>query len=214
MAIFESLLIMGMIGNNPSSIQPSNIFTPVQLQALSEPINGTSRNDTLNGNDADNTINGLEGNDKLNGKAGRDTMNGGPGDDILYGGSGPDILTGGPGRDIFLVRGVPRYTPCPSNIPCQISITSDDGRDIITDFNPREDEIKSNQTPGVNLNCITCLLAQSTHVYGVLILPPDPFIFQPINPELPINKIPDLPISPITPPINKIPDLTLPKITP
>jgi hypothetical protein len=186
MALIETLLVLGMLKNEAPSIELPNHSVHIQLHALSE---ATQASDTLDGDDTNNTINGLGGDDTLNGKGGRDRLDGGSGNDTLYGGLGPDTLTGGTGHDVFLFGGELSPTPsCPSDAPCQITINSDDGKDIITDFKRKEDEIrkvKVPSTPPTTSNCIPCILAQSFHVYGVNILPADPFVFDlKIRPEI------------------------------
>jgi hypothetical protein len=199
MALIETLLILEMMGNQASGIQPPNLAAPVQLVAISEPLNGNSGNNTLIGDDTNNTINGLGGDDTLIGKAGRDRLDGGDGNDTLDGGRGPDTLIGGKGKNIFRFQGKVSHTSCPSDDPCQISVTSDDGDDIIKDFKRKEDTIVeippnvSNPSPSLYV-----------HVYGAVILP---------NSEN-FNPRPDILRPVITPPVITPPVITPPVITP
>jgi Ca2+-binding RTX toxin-like protein len=84
-------------------------------------LNGGLGNDTLRGGSGNDLLMGKRGNDVLFGGGGNDTLLGGKGDDVLIGGKGDDVLTGGEGRDRFVFR------------------TAQDGRNLITDFNPNED---------------------------------------------------------------------------
>jgi Ca2+-binding RTX toxin-like protein len=78
--------------------------------------------DTLWGNNGNDWIYGGDGNDALNGQSGRDRLFGGTGVDRLSGGLGADTLTGGAGADTF-------------------RFTSNDGNDIIRDFQDNVDTI-------------------------------------------------------------------------
>lgn len=87
-------------------------------------LKGGAGNDRLFGGDGRDSLFGEGGNDRLNGERGNDTLNGGSGNDTLNGGSGVDRLTGGAGADdfVFSVRGAAN-------------------RDIITDFNGKQDDL-------------------------------------------------------------------------
>ncbi|HEY9636129.1 MAG TPA: hypothetical protein V6D14_22175 [Coleofasciculaceae cyanobacterium] len=161
MALFETLIILGMLWNQPSGIQSPSVTVPAKLQALSEPLNGTMGNDILNGDHNKNTINGLNGDDTLNGKAGYDRLDGGDGKDTLDGGPGLDTLIGGKGKDIFRFRGNVSSTHCPSNAPCQINVSSDDGKDVIKDFKRQEDTIVE-----IPPNVSNPVPSQYVYVYG------------------------------------------------
>lgn len=63
------------------------------------------------------------GDDKVYGQGGNDVINGGSGDDLIGGGKGDDKLIGGNGMDTFVFK-------------------KDSGKDIITDFNTKNDVLK------------------------------------------------------------------------
>lgn len=105
----------------------------ISMTNAGDQINSFGGNDrvrTLGGNDlADggagaDTLDGGAGNDKLFGGLGRDRLLGGSGADTLIGGAGVDVLTGGTGADVFAFthRGAAN-------------------REIITDFNARQDDL-------------------------------------------------------------------------
>ncbi|HRK41474.1 MAG TPA: calcium-binding protein [Gemmobacter sp.] len=105
----------------------------ISMTNAGDQINSFGGNDrvrTLGGNDlADggagaDTLDGGTGNDKLFGGLGRDRLLGGSGADTLIGGAGVDVLTGGTGADVFAFthRGAAN-------------------REIITDFNARQDDL-------------------------------------------------------------------------
>lgn len=73
--------------------------------------------------------NGGEGDDFLFGGGGFDRLVGGEGNDTLHGGYGNDTLTGNEGADRFVF---------------------DAGRDIITDFEPGDDDIDLRSWNGLN----------------------------------------------------------------
>ncbi|MEP0857921.1 calcium-binding protein [Trichocoleus sp. DQ-U1] len=104
-------------------------------------INGTSGNDpNLKGGVENDTITGFEGKDDLYGYKGIDDLIGGAGDDTLVGGAGFDTLTGGAGSDIFIFTNVISWGIQPG---VGYYVQSADGFDIIKDFNPAQDGIKS-----------------------------------------------------------------------
>ena len=84
-------------------------------------FDGNDGNDQLLGGNGDDILIGGNGNDILEGGDGNDQLLGGLGNDIINGEAGDDILTGGLGEDSFIL--------------------SNDGSDIITDFNVDEDII-------------------------------------------------------------------------
>ncbi len=103
-------------------------------------IQGNSLNDVIYGGDGDDVISGGEGTDTLFGGDGDDVLfadsgtnfifggggsylYGEKGDDYLYGGTDNDVLTGGKGKDFF---------------------DCNEGQDVVTDFDPKEDTINSN----------------------------------------------------------------------
>ncbi len=79
--------------------------------------------DHIIGSAFDDNLKGDRGGNRIYGGDGDDRIDGGWGDDILGGGGGADRLTGGRGRDTFLFD------------------TVETARDIITDFNARDDTI-------------------------------------------------------------------------
>jgi len=97
-----------------SDRSPDNSFATVKRNAVTFDWAAGSRTGDL-----------LEGGDQgayLDGRGGADTVLGGRGDDTIIGGRGQDLLSGGLGSDLFVFR-------------------PGDGRDIITDFDPRTDSI-------------------------------------------------------------------------
>jgi len=84
----------------------------------------------LNSN-GDDLMDGGDGEDMMFGQNGEDTLFGGAGDDTLDGGNDNDILSGGSGSDVFV-------------------FDSNDGQDVITDFQPGEDQLafQGIQNPG------------------------------------------------------------------
>ncbi len=99
----------------------------VSSSALSPAINarfsGGAGNDNLAGGSGADTLLGDAGNDVLRGLAGADSMIGGDGADTLSGGQDNDVIAGGRGADIF-------------------EFGSGQGRDILIDFRPGEDDIR------------------------------------------------------------------------
>ncbi|MEO0879974.1 MAG: right-handed parallel beta-helix repeat-containing protein, partial [Pseudomonadota bacterium] len=91
--------------------------------ARGDALKGGAAGDLLAGAGGGDTLLGGRGDDDLFGGDGDDTLDGGDGADRLVGGRGDDTLTGGAGGDIFAFRPDAR------------------GRDVITDFDPREDII-------------------------------------------------------------------------
>lgn len=93
---------------------------------------GEAGNDTLLGGGSDDFLQAGGGRDTLNGGLGSDILDGGAGSDYLVGAAGKDQLngrkgddelTGGKGQDWFVFR------------------SRDDGSDIVTDYNRRQDTI-------------------------------------------------------------------------
>jgi Ca2+-binding RTX toxin-like protein len=91
--------------------------------ARGERIWGGNSGDTLSGMGGGDTLDGANGKDVLSGGAGKDRLLGGNGSDTLDGGAGDDTLTGGASPDRFIF-GV------------------DFGRDLITDFDPKNETIQ------------------------------------------------------------------------
>jgi serralysin len=85
-------------------------------------ISGGNGRDKLSGGSGNDRLSGDRGNDVLRGEGGADRLSGGAGRDVLTGGAGRDVLTGGAGADDFV-------------------FASGFGRDRITDFNAREDDL-------------------------------------------------------------------------
>jgi len=89
-------------------------------------------------------IPGTAGNDNLIGTLGSDTIIGGEGNDTITGSHGPDMISGGPGWDVFVFTNVTTHGRYENG---NYWVISDDGFDIITDFNDiNEDFIKSYNT--------------------------------------------------------------------
>jgi len=80
---------------------------------------GAAKSDILDGGSGNDLLDGGNDPDLLIGGGGNDTLLGGNGADTLYGGDGDDSLTGGLRRDDFVY-----------------SLTTDEGNDTITDFQP------------------------------------------------------------------------------
>lgn len=83
---------------------------------------GREGDDRLFGQSGEDKLKGDEGDDELYGGADDDKLKGGDGSDLLYGENGDDRLTGGDGADFFAFDGK-------------------DGRDVVRDFDAREDTI-------------------------------------------------------------------------
>jgi serralysin len=93
-------------------------------------------NDSVNGNLGDDMIAGDAGNDSLRGGQGNDSISGSEGDDMLSGDLGQDGLRGGTGRDSFVFSGQASPLANP---------------DIITDFDPHQDQLVLGFTPAAML---------------------------------------------------------------
>jgi len=102
-------------------------------------VYGNADADAVFGNLGDDILFGGQGNDYLYGGQDQDTLFGNRdddwlfgnlGDDVLIGGSGADTLTGGAGSDAYLFE-------------------TDDGHDVITDFDPVNDLIAIRQAPSL-----------------------------------------------------------------
>ncbi|TVQ17726.1 MAG: hypothetical protein EA367_16875 [Leptolyngbya sp. DLM2.Bin15] len=95
-------------------------------------LNGSVGNDVLLGGAGNDRLVGGKGNDTLNGGTGNDTLISGPGNNRLIGGKGNDVLIGGTGRNV-LTGGAGRD---------RFVFEKAKGKaDVITDFNPRQDQI-------------------------------------------------------------------------
>ncbi len=88
-------------------------------------LRGNAGNDDLRGGGGQDRLSGGGGDDNLNGGRGSDFLNGGGGDDTLIGSRGDDTLKGGQGEDTFV-------------------FTSNDGADVIKDFQQGSDLIQIN----------------------------------------------------------------------
>lgn len=90
-------------------------------------IQGGGGADRLFGRSGSDLLTGQDGNDTLDGGTGADLLEGGSGRDHLIGGLGADRLTGGSGADVFVFRA--------------LGDSRLSSRDVITDFNVRDDRI-------------------------------------------------------------------------
>jgi Ca2+-binding RTX toxin-like protein len=84
---------------------------------------GNGLNNEISGNNANNLLTGLGGKDVLFGGGGDDTLLGGDGGDTLEGGGGRDSMDGGLNGDVF------RW------------MLTAHGRDIISGYNPAQDDL-------------------------------------------------------------------------
>ncbi|WP_165842962.1 Ig-like domain-containing protein [Phenylobacterium deserti] len=91
--------------------------------AAGERICGGNSGDVLSGMGGADTLMGNNGKDLLMGGGGRDLLLGGNGSDTLDGGAGDDTLTGGNSPDLFIFE-------------------RDFGRDVITDFDVKNETIQ------------------------------------------------------------------------
>lgn len=115
---------------NVSNVEGLNAGGSLRIFATSESEAGitalsvdvSNRGQTLIGGAAASQINGTAQDDILAGGAGAETLNGGTGNDILMDGAGSDRMTAGPGADRFI-------------------LAADDAPDVITDFQPGEDQL-------------------------------------------------------------------------
>lgn len=125
-----------------------------------ENLTGSSFGDTLTGDGGTNLLDGADGADTLNGGAGADTLLGGLGTDSMDGAAGNDSLTGGMGADT-LTGG--------SQNDQFIYNATDEGIDIITDFNnPGNDKLAFRSTAFGNLTSLnaTNLFVNATGTGG------------------------------------------------
>lgn len=127
----------------------------------------TVGNDLLYGDAEANYIDGLEGNDTLIGGAGYDTLIGGAGNDFLDGGLGLDSLTGGSGKDVFIFRGVVAHGSLSDG---RYYVWSSDGYDIITDFDPTQDQIVERVLPTAISPTPDSFVLQYRHITGTAII--------------------------------------------
>lgn len=83
---------------------------------------GNIENNVITGGNGHDWLAGGRGADRLIGNGGNDRINGGTDNDTIIAGKGNDLLTGDSGADVFV------FAP-------------NEGRDIITDFNPQADRL-------------------------------------------------------------------------
>ncbi|HEY9698799.1 MAG TPA: cadherin domain-containing protein [Trichocoleus sp.] len=103
---------------------------------------GNALDNTIVGNDANNLLNGNLGADLLIGNAGNDSLWGDNGDDELIGGTGNDTLVGGDGNDrLDGGQGRDRLTGGTGKDTFVLSSSQKQSRDVITDFNSKDDTI-------------------------------------------------------------------------
>jgi len=134
------------------------------------PIDGGAGDDTLRGGSEDNTILGGEGRDQMYGYAGDDFMDGGSDGDTMRGGAGDDTLVGG-GRNDELIggRGDDRLQG-DGGADTYVFRRTDNGDDIIVDFQDGTDLIDLSQFGIQNFNALkNGLNAVSNGADGVII---------------------------------------------
>jgi hypothetical protein len=98
-------------------------------------VDGGDDNDVLFGEGGNDRLFGGRGDDCISGGIGNDRIDGGRGDDYIIGGEGDDDLTGGDGKDVFFSDLKLSYDDDGG-----FSFTSNDGTDIIRDFDFNEDQ--------------------------------------------------------------------------
>ncbi len=104
-------------------------------------VSGAAGDDQIYGGKGHDRLNGNEGNDTLRGDLDNDTLEGGAGNDFLYGGRGDDLILGGLGND-FLAGDRGNDTLTGGAGADTFFITGLEGVDTLTDFNPREDQLR------------------------------------------------------------------------
>ncbi|WP_179381779.1 serine hydrolase [Jannaschia marina] len=107
-------------------------------------LDGRSGDDSLDGGAGRDLLYGRCGDDRLEGGAGRDLLRGGDGADTLVGGSGRDNLFGGNGADVFV-------------------FSKGDGKDLIVDFDAREDRLDLSGT-GLGFEDLTLRWSGDTYL--------------------------------------------------
>jgi Ca2+-binding RTX toxin-like protein len=147
-----------------SSVDDSPIICP-----LTPPFNcdGTNGDDIIIGSPVGDTIRGFEGNDKIQGNGNPDVVFGGPGNDIISGGEGTDTLFGEDGNDVLLSDsgtnvvfgggGASLYggkgddtllggsdNDVLTGGPGHDYFDCNEGWDIVTDYDPKEDTNNNN----------------------------------------------------------------------
>ena len=116
----QTIILEGFTGELDGSdvLFADGSFLKTNNGAAASLFGGVMDDMLIAGNGGD-TLVGYGGNDMLFGGTGNDVIYGGAGLDIIHGGLGSDYISGGAGVDTFL------YTK---------ATTTDDGKDIITDF--------------------------------------------------------------------------------
>jgi len=104
----------------------------------------------------------------IKGTAGSDTLIGSSNNDWIEGYAGPDMLTGGGGGDAFAFTNVVNSGRYENG---NYWVISDDGFDIITDFNDKEDTILSRSRPSPGIPGSSEIPAHYKPVAGVNIIP-------------------------------------------
>ncbi|MGQ4650386.1 hypothetical protein [Lyngbya aestuarii] len=105
----------------------------------------------------------------IKGTAGSDTLIGSSNNDWIEGYAGPDMLTGGGGGDTFVFTGIVAHGQITSSN--YYYVQSDDGFDIITDFNDQEDTILSRYRPSSGIPGSPGVPPTYKPVVGVNIIP-------------------------------------------
>lgn len=118
-------VLSGVRGNNRLIGGAGNDF--LKGGAENDVLLGGAGNDRLVGGRGNDILNGGAGNDRLISGTGNNRLIGGQGNDVLVGGTGRNVLTGGAGRDRFVFEKVQGKA------------------NVITDFNPRQDQIVINR---------------------------------------------------------------------
>lgn len=113
--------------------QPGAVIVQIDRVRAIENVTGSALDDTLLGDDAANILRGLGGDDLIRGRKGDDVIDGGNGDDRLNGNRGDDTIRSGDGND--RIKGGPGADTFVFDL-------FEDGRNVIRDFNPEEDEIE------------------------------------------------------------------------
>ena len=125
---------MGLADVSALALSESDGVLQIYVSSGSEPGVTTLTYDpgvigvTLAGGPGADTLQGGADQDILYGDAGDDHLQGGAGDDVLIDGAGMDVLQGGDGADLFV-------------------LTHDGQRDVITDFDPDEDQLDLSALP-------------------------------------------------------------------
>lgn len=119
-------------GNHPQSLTGTAQGERLFGGNSSDTLCGLGGPDTLDGGNGSDSLCGGDGKDKLVGGNGSDWLDGGSGDDRLDGGNSPDTLAGGAGSD----------TITGGSSPDRFIFGTNFGRDVITDFDPKNEVIQ------------------------------------------------------------------------